>query len=718
MAKKQNTQNKELKLEDILFNCRDILRGKIGLSNKRDILLTLTFLKFLDEKFQKRRGEIINDLKNNQGITDERFINMQLENPSSYFDSFYLPEDCRFSYFIDKVEQKDLPVTIDNAVSTLMNQNERLKGSLPSKLMVDSRIEPKVLAQLLDEINKISSEKFQEKDLIGHVYEYFLRTFAVSMKDDKEEGEFYTPQSIVELIAAMIEPMDGSVYDPCCGSGGMFVQSVKFVEAHGGNTRAVQVFGQESNPETYRLARMNLAVRGISNDLGGQNASTFTNDLHKTRKMDYVMANPPFNLKKWRTEEELKDDPRWAGYATPPVSNANYAWILHILNKLEPTNGIAGFLLANGALSDEDTISIRQKLIENDKIEAIIILPRNMFYSTDISVTLWILNQNKKERVWHNRKQRDRSYEILFMDLRKWDDNIYEKKYVQFSKEQIDKVVSVYQNWQSPNCDGTNYAEPEFYRSVGTYEIEKNGWSLVPSRYIEFVDQDKYLDYESIIKESKKEIQQLLEEQKNDIKELENALLEIDTNDNISNYAIALKDILTIVNNTNSKGYDYPFMGVNIDKDFVPTVANISNVDKRKYNVIKKGQFVFSGMQTGRDKCIRFSLYNNDTPALLSPAYTILEVKNENVLPEYLFINFLSKEKDRLGWFYSDGSVRANLDIQRFLEIKIPVPSIEVQNTMVSVYKNLNSITSISQKSKGIIGKLCPALVQYAKHIN
>ena len=293
----------------------------------------------------------------------------------------------------------------------------------------------------------------------------------------------------------------------------MFVQSVKFVEAHGGDTSAINVYGQEQDPDTYRLAKMNLAVRGISHDLGDRPASTFTHPHHTDKKMDYIMANPPFNLKKWRTEEELATDPRWSGYGIPPVSNANYAWILHMLSKLDVNKGIAGFLLANGALSDDDTVGIRQKLIENDKVEAIIVLPRNMFYSTDISVTLWILNQNKRGGIWHGREQRDRSGEILFMDLRSWTENIYEKKYVQFLPEQIAKILSIYHKWQAVGTDGVNFAEPELYRSVGKNEIGQNGWSLVPSRYIEFVDRDTNIDYEAVMNEASNTVASLLARQ-------------------------------------------------------------------------------------------------------------------------------------------------------------------------------------------------------------
>src|SRR5699024_1083647 len=234
--------------------------------------------------------------------------------------------------------------------------------------------------------------KNPEIDLIGRVYEYFLQKFSI---DGGKKGEFYTPKSIVNLIANMIDPYSGIVYDPCCGSGGMFVQSMKFIESHNGNKKNVSIYGQEQNRETFKLAKMNLALRGIGANLGDEPADTFAKDLHKDLKADYIMANPPFNLKSWRGEKELLKDERWQGYDVPPVSNANYAWILNIVSKLS-TNGIAGFLLANGALNASGVeYKIRKNLIENNLVEAVVVLPRDMFYSTDISVTLWIINKNK-----------------------------------------------------------------------------------------------------------------------------------------------------------------------------------------------------------------------------------------------------------------------------------------------------------------------------------
>lgn len=270
------------------------------------------------------------------------------------------------------------------AIKSLDDNEPKLKNALPQQIFTKTALEPGVLKSVVDEINKIDPQKFNDHDLIGRVYESFLQAFSINA--DKEEGEFYTPHSIVELIASLIEPFDGTVYDPCCGSGGMFVQAAIFIEAHGGNTKAVNVYGQESEPATYRLAKMNLAIRGISYHLGDRAVSTFSDDQHKELKFDNTMANP---LKKYAEYGGFETDPRWQGYGVPPTSNANYAWILHILNKLNVSCGIAGFLLANGALGDSDTQGILKQLIESDKVEAIIVSPRNMFYSTDISsVTL------------------------------------------------------------------------------------------------------------------------------------------------------------------------------------------------------------------------------------------------------------------------------------------------------------------------------------------
>lgn len=505
MAKKQNKVQKEETLETILFNCRNSLRGRAAMTDKRDLLLTLVFLKFIGERFKEQQEKIREGFKE-QGIDDEGFIEMQLKRPQHYLQDgvFFLSEETFWDNLI-LTPATGMAVAFDTAIKMLDDNEPKLKNALPQQIFTKTQLESGVLKSVVDEIEKIDPKRFVEHDLIGRVYEYFLQAFSINA--DKEEGEFYTPHSIVELIASLIEPFDGTVYDPCCGSGGMFVQATKFIEAHGGNTQAVNVYGQESEPATYRLAKMNLAIRGISYHLGDRAVSTFSNDQHKDIKVDYIMANPPFNLKRYADYGDFENDPRWKGYGTPPTSNANYAWILHMLNKLNVQNGVAGFLLANGALDDDDTKAIRQKLIENDKVEAIIVLPRNMFYSTDISVTLWILNNNKKGGPRHGRMLRNREGEVLFVDLRTWNQNIYEKKYVKLSEEQIAEVCKIYFDWAT--TDTENYAKPELYYAAHLDEIREKNFSLVPSRYIEFVDRDTEIDYQTALTEMSRQFDAL-----------------------------------------------------------------------------------------------------------------------------------------------------------------------------------------------------------------
>ena len=375
------------------------------------------------------------------------------------------------------------------------------------------------LSSLLDEINNIDTTKDEEQDIIGRVYEYFLSKFAI--QEGKGKGEFYTPKSVVNLIAEMIEPYKGKIYDPACGSGGMFVQSMKFIESHNGNKKDVSIYGQEYTNTTYKLAKMNLAIRGISANLGEMAENTFMKDQHKDLKADYIMANPPFNQKSWREADELLDDPRWDGYEVPPASNANYAWILNMVSKMSE-NGVAGFLLANGALSGGgEEYKIRKQLIENNLVEAIVILPRNLFYTTDISVTLWILNKNKKERnVEVNntvRNYRSREDEILFIDLRQ-EGIPYEKKYVQFSEEDIEKVCNVYHTWQQENNDYSDI--PEYCYSAKLEEIKSKDYSLVPSKYIEFVNRDENIDFDEKMNILRDEFTSLLKEEETSKKDL------------------------------------------------------------------------------------------------------------------------------------------------------------------------------------------------------
>lgn len=407
----QAKAKKEKSIEETLWDSANKLRGTVESSEYKHVVLGLIFLKFASDKFEERRKELIADNK-------EKFLEIkEFYNQSNIF---YLTEEARWSFIIENSKQNDIALKIDTALHTIEKNNPSLKGALPDNYFSRLNMDVSKLSALLDTINNIDTIKDKQQDIVGRVYEYFLSKFALA--EGKGKGEFYTPKSIVNLITEMIEPYKGVIYDPACGSGGMFVQSIKFIENHHGNKKEISIYGQEYTATTYKLAKMNLAIRGIAANLGDVPADTFGKDQHPDLKVDFSLANPPFNQRDWRASDELIDDPRWRGYDVPPTSNANYAWILNIVSKLSE-NGVAGFILANGALSGGgEEYKIRRKLIENDLVEAIVILPRNMFYTTDISVTLWIINKNKKTRTVQlpdsKRNYRDRQHEILFLDLR------------------------------------------------------------------------------------------------------------------------------------------------------------------------------------------------------------------------------------------------------------------------------------------------------------
>ena len=536
MAKKKVEE--KINLDSILFKCRDILRAARNSGSffeKRDMMLTLVFLRFIGEKFEDGVEKLRQDLIAQGLDPDDEEIFAAFFDDATFTDGTYnLPVEARWSTIIN-TPAPQLNVALDNALHVLATSDKKLKGCFVEGVFTTRNLAANDIKKIVDEVNKISHKAFgEEKDLIGRVYEYFLKEFAVNAT--KEEGEFYTPHDAVQLIASMIEPFDGTIYDPCCGSGGMFIRSADIIKEKKGDISRINIYGQEKEPATYRLAKMNLALRGISHNLGDEADSTFTHDLHKGLYFDYIMANPPFNLKGWY-DENLKNDSRWADYVTPPESNANYAWILHMLSHLKATKGVAGFLLANGALGDSDTVDIRRELIKNDKVEAIIILPRELFITTDISVTLWILNQNKKGGEYHGRTLRNRENEILFMDLRTWTENPVKnegKKKVFLSDEQIQRAADIYHTWQNEGTDGANYAVPELYRSVKTKKwidqdgneglsIEQQGWSLVPSKYIEFIDHDLDIDFNAEMSRIQAEMRDVLAQEKQSQKMLEDA---------------------------------------------------------------------------------------------------------------------------------------------------------------------------------------------------
>jgi type I restriction enzyme M protein len=495
-------QIKERNIEETLWESANKLRGSVEPAEYKHVVLGLIFLKFASDKFEEHRKILIADGK-------EKYIEMADFYGMS--NVFFLDEISRWSHIIKNAKQDDISLIIDTALHNIEKNNKALKGALPDNYFSRLGLDNTKLASLLDTINDIDTLKDKAQDIVGRVYEYFLSKFALA--EGKGKGEFYTPKSIVNLMAEMIEPYKGVIYDPACGSGGMFVQSIKFIEAHNGNKKEISIYGQEYTGTTYKLAKMNLAIRGINGNLGEKAADTFADDQHKDLKADFIMANPPFNQKDWRAESELKDDPRWRGYDVPPKSNANYGWILNMVSKLSD-NGIAGFILANGALSGGgEEYKIRRKLIENNLVEAIVVLPRNLFYTTDISVTLWIFNKNKKanSRNIGNevRHYRNREKEILFIDMRQMGEP-FEKKFTQFSDEDIKIATNTYHKWQSSEIDSI----PEFCYSASYDEVVKKDFSLVPSKYIEFINRDENIDFDKKMQTLQTEFAELLKAEK------------------------------------------------------------------------------------------------------------------------------------------------------------------------------------------------------------
>lgn len=508
----------EKSLEQTIWSAADQLRGAVEPSEYKHVVLSLIFLKYANDRFNMHRANMI---ANGQSA----FLEML---PFYVKDNvFFIPEKSRWDYIMKNAKQQDIATTIDTALHDIESQNPILTGALPDNYYSRLNIDPSSLASLLDLINGVDLQKEEDKDIFGRVYEYCLAQFA--LKEGKGKGEFYSPKSVVALLCELIQPYSGIVYDGACGSGGMFVQSMRFIDNHAGNRKNVSIYGQERIDTTRRLAKMNLAIRGISANLGASAANTFLNDQHKDLKADFALENPPFNQKDWRKENQLEDDPRWNGYKVPPTSNANYGWLLNTLSKLNQ-DGVGAVLLANGALSSNGTeYEIRKQMIENDVVEAIIILPRNCFYTTDISVTCWILNKNKKARIEKRNgieiKYRDRSGEILFIDLRQMG-HPYEKKYIELTQEDRDIVTSVFKAWRE-FCVEEYKDIPEFCYSAQLEEIRNKDYSLVPSRYIEFVESEGEDNYAGKMKNLQAELKVLLVKEQQSKEELLSALKEL-----------------------------------------------------------------------------------------------------------------------------------------------------------------------------------------------
>ncbi len=454
MAKKSNAN---IGFESQIWDAACVLWGHIPASEYRKVIIGLIFLRYISAAFDKRRQELLDE---GEGFEDD-IDAYTMENV------FFVPEEARWNTIADAAHTPEIGIVLDNAMKAIEADNKKLKNVLP-KNYANPDLDKQVLGDVVDIFtNSIDMSKTGiDEDLLGRTYEYFIARFAE--KEGAGGGEFYTPSSVVRTLVEILKPYENCrVYDPACGSGGMFVQSAKFIEAHNGNRSAISVYGQEANADTWKMAKMNMAIRGIDADFGPYQADTFTKDLHPTLKADFILANPPFNYHPWN-QEKLLSDGRWK-YGVPPASNANYAWIQHMIYHLSP-NGKIGLVLANGALSSQTggEGEIRKNIILDDLVEGIVALPTQLFYSVTIPVTLWFISKNKSQKG-----------KTLFVDARKMG-HMVDRKHRDFTDEDIQKLADTFTQFQN----GTLEEVKGFCAIADTQEIEKQDFILTPGRYV------------------------------------------------------------------------------------------------------------------------------------------------------------------------------------------------------------------------------------------
>ena len=477
MAKK-NGNGTEEPLEKQLWKTADKLRKNIDAAEYKHIVLGLIFLKYISDAFEELYAKLKADEVN--GADPEDKDEYKAENV------FFVPQDARWSYLQSKAKQPEIGKFVDDAMDAIEKENASLKGVLP-KVFARQNLDPTSLGELIDLVGNIAlgDAKARSADVLGHVFEYFLGEFALA--EGKKGGQFYTPRSVVELLVEMLEPYKGRVFDPCCGSGGMFVHSEKFVTEHQGKVNDISIYGQESNQTTWRLAKMNLAIRSIDgSQVKWNNEGSFLNDAHKDLKADYIIANPPFNVSDWGGDL-MRTDGRWQ-YGTPPSSNANFAWMQHFIYHLAPT-GQAGVVLAKGALTSKTSGEgeIRKSLVENGLIDCIVNLPAKLFLNTQIPAALWFMSRNRK-----NGKFRDRSNEILFIDARNLG-HLINRRTRELSQEDIDKITSTYHNWR--NIDGNYEDIAGFCVSAPISKVKELDYVLTPGRYVGLPDEEDDFDF-------------------------------------------------------------------------------------------------------------------------------------------------------------------------------------------------------------------------------
>ncbi|MDV6318676.1 class I SAM-dependent DNA methyltransferase [Chromohalobacter sp. HP20-39] len=448
----------------------DKMRGHMDSGEYKHVVLGLIFLKYISDAFQAKYDEL-------EATKDTDYTDPEDRDEYAAANIFWVPKEARWDKIQAEAPQPTIGKVIDEAMVALERENPSLKGVLPKDYSRPA-LDKTRLGELVKTVGDIDLQARQSgvQDPLGRVYEYFLGKFAAA--EGKGGGEFYTPQCVVQLLVEMLEPYKGRVFDPCCGSGGMFVQSERFVEEHGGRLGDIAVYGQESNPTTWKLAKMNLAIRGIDADLGPHQGDSFHNNLHKDLKADYILANPPFNMSDWGGDR-LRDDVRWK-YGPPPAGNANYAWIQHFIHHLAP-GGMAGFVMANGSMSTSTTGegTIRQALIDQDMIDCMVALPGQLFYTTQIPVCLWFVTRSKKADT--ERGLRDRRGETLFIDAHRMG-QLIDRVHRELTADDIQTITGIYHNWR--NQGGEYEDKPGWWKSATLEDIQSHGYVLTPGRYV------------------------------------------------------------------------------------------------------------------------------------------------------------------------------------------------------------------------------------------
>ena len=487
MASRKQAAPKAAKtLEQTLWDAADKMRGNLEAGEYKHVVLGLVFLKYVSDAFEDRRKwleEATADETNKDyyvAKSDRRSSIVEDRNEYTSHNVFWVPVEARWPYVQDRAKQPEIGVLLDAAMDLIEKENPTLKGVLP-KQFARAEIDKRLLGELVDLIGTIGFTNVDHgaDDVLGRVYEYFLGQFASS--EGKRAGEYYTPRSVVRLLVEMLEPYKGRVYDPCCGSGGMFVQSADFVKAHGGNRNDISVYGQEFTTATWRLAKMNLAIRGIEANLGDRADDSFHRDLHPDLRADFIIANPPFNVSDWYTDA-LRDDPRWK-HGTPPPGNGNYAWIQHFIHHLSP-KGVAGFVLANGSLSSKTSGEgeIRKNLAEANLVDCIVALPEKLFFNAGIPVCLWFI---AKDRAGNG--HRDRRGEILFIDARKLG-VLATRTLRALSDDDLTRITGTYHNWRNEKPDAAYEDIAGFCRSASIAEVATHDYVLTPGRYVGAAD--------------------------------------------------------------------------------------------------------------------------------------------------------------------------------------------------------------------------------------